>query len=59
MLPASVTTQRHRSCILAWTVLARERSVSAMLGPYVVLKGHSVDEAFLPADLTLIDDIAT
>ena len=58
MLPASVTTQRHRSCIFAWTVLARERSVSAMLGPHMVLKGHSVDEAFLPADLTLVDDIA-
>ena len=59
MLPASVATQRHRSCIFAWAVLARERSVSAMLGPHVVLKDHSVDEAFLPADLTLIDDIAT
>ena len=59
MLPASVTTQRHRSCIFAWAVLTRERSVSAVLGPYVVLKSHSVDEAFLPADLTLIDDIST
>ena len=59
MLPASVATQRHRSCIFAWTVLARERSVSAMLGPHMVLKGHSVDEAFLSTDLTLIDDIAT
>ena len=30
-----------------------------MLGSHVVLKSDGVDEAFLPTDLTLIDDIAT
>ena len=59
MFSASVPTQRHCSGILARAVLARERSVSAMLGPHVVLKGHCVDEALFSTDLTLVDYIAT
>ena len=59
MLSAPVPTQRHCSSILAGAVLACERSVSAVLCPHVVLKGHCVDEAFLSTDLTLVDYIPT
>ena len=59
MFPASVSTQRHCRSILAGAVLTGERSVSAMLGPHVVLKSHCVDEAFLSTDLTLVDYIST
>ena len=59
MFPASVSTQRHCSSILAGAVLTCERSVGAVLGPHVVLKSHCVDEAFLSTDLTLVDYIST
>ena len=59
MFPAPVSTQGHCGSILAGAILARERSVSAVLGPHVVLKGHCVDEALLSTDLTLVNDIPT
>ena len=57
MFPAPVSTQGHCGSILAGAILARERSVSAVLGPHVVLKGDCIDEALFSTDLTLVDNI--
>ena len=59
MFPAPVATKGHCSSIFAGTILACERSVSAVLCPHVVLKSHCIDEAFFSTDLTLVDYIST